>query len=362
MITDNKLVATLVEENMPQQRTQTIGGVAPTHGKEAGTGFPARRLRRLRQNERFRRLVREHSLAIDDLILPLFVVPGHGIKHEINAMPGNYHLSIDKLIEEVKEIRDLGIPGILLFGVPDPKEKDLLATGAYAPNGIVQEAVRALKKYVPEVLVVTDVCLCEYTPHSHCGILDDGYLVNDASKEVLAKTALSHVQAGSDMVAPAAMLDGQIRALREMLDSDGFVNTPIMAYSAKYASKLYDPFFKEGTQSALSHGDKKTHQMDSSNSDEAMREIALDIEEGADIVMVKPALYYLDIVYRAKTEFQMPLATYNVSGEYAMIDAAARIGRLDKKLIMMEALTSMKRAGADIIITYFAKEAARELQ
>ncbi|PYU69423.1 MAG: hypothetical protein DMG49_13445, partial [Acidobacteria bacterium] len=241
MTPDNKSVVTLVEEIVPQQRTQTIGGVAPTHGKEAGTGFPARRLRRLRQNERFRRLVREHSLAIDDLLLPLFVVPGYGIKHEINAMPGNYHLSIDKLIEEVKEVRDLGIPGILLFGVPDPREKDLFATGAFAPNGIIQGAVRALKKNVPEVLVVTDVCLCEYTPHSHCGILDNGYLVNDASKEVLAKTALSHVQAGSDMVAPAAMLDGQIRALREMLDSDGFVNTPIMAYSAKYASKLYDP-------------------------------------------------------------------------------------------------------------------------
>jgi porphobilinogen synthase len=325
-------------------------------------GFPAQRLRRLRQNEKFRRLVRENSLAVSDLILPLFVVPGEGIKHEIGAIPGNYHLSIDKLIEEVKEIRDLGIPGILLFGVPDAKEKDLQASRAYSPTGIVQEAVRALKKHVPEVLVITDVCLCEYTPHCHCGILENGYLLNDASKEVLAKTALSHVQAGSDMVAPAAMLDGQIRALREILDGNGYSNAPIMAYSAKYASKLYDPFFKEGTQSALSHGDKKTHQMDSSNSNEAMREIALDIEEGADIVMVKPALYYLDIVYRAKTEFQMPLATYNVSGEYAMIDAAARIGRLDKKLIMMEALTSMKRAGADIIISYFAKEAARELK
>jgi porphobilinogen synthase len=262
----------------------------------------------------------------------------------------------------VKEVRDLGIPGVLLFGVPDASEKDLMASGAYSPTGIVQQAVRALKKEVPEVLVITDVCLCEYTPHCHCGILENGYLVNDASKEVLAKTALSHVEAGSDMVAPAAMLDGQIRALRETLDEGGFTNTPIMAYSAKYASKLYDPFFKEGTQSALSHGDKKTHQMDSSNSDEAMREIALDIEEGADIVMVKPALYYLDIVYRAKTQFRMPLATYNVSGEYAMIDAAARIGRLNKKLIMMEALTSMKRAGADIIITYFAKEAAENLK
>lgn len=327
-----------------------------------GTGFPAQRLRRLRQSEPFRRLVREHSLSIDDLILPLFVVPGHGVKHEINAIPGNYHLSIDKLIEEVKEIRDHGIPGILLFGVPDSSEKDLQATGAYSPTGIVQQAVRALKKEVPEVLVVTDVCLCEYTPHCHCGILENGYLVNDASKEVLAKAALSHVEAGSDMVAPAAMLDGQIRALRQTLDENGFTNTPIMAYSAKYASKLYDPFFKEGTQSALSHGDKKTHQMDWGNSDEAMREIALDIEEGADIVMVKPALYYLDIVYRAKTQFRMPLATYNVSGEYAMIDAAARIGRLDRKQIMMEALTSMKRAGADIIITYFAKEAATALK
>jgi porphobilinogen synthase len=326
-------------------------------------GFPVQRPRRLRQNEKFRRLVRENSLATSDLILPLFVVPGQGVKREISAIPGNYHLSTDKLIEEVKEIRDLGIPGILLFGVPDPKEKDLKATGAYAPHGIVQDAVRALKKNVPEVLIVTDVCLCEFTPHSHCGILDEnGYLLNDASKEVLAKTALSHVEAGSDMVAPAAMLDGQIRALREILDGGGFTNTPIMAYAAKYASKLYDPFFKEGTQSALSHGDKKTHQMDSANSNEAMREIALDIEEGADIIMVKPALYYLDIVYRAKTEFQMPLATYNVSGEYAMIDAAARIGRLDKKLIMLEALTSMKRAGADIIITYFAKEAAKELK
>jgi porphobilinogen synthase len=362
MIQNKKSAVTLIEENVPQQQTQTIEVATPKYGKEAGTGFPARRLRRLRQNENFRRLVREHSLAIDDLILPLFVVPGHGIKHEINAIPGNYHLSIDKLIEEVKEVRDLGIPGILLFGVPGPKEKDLHAAGAYAPSGIVQEAVRALKQNVPEVLVVTDVCLCEYTPHGHCGILENGYLVNDMSKEVLAKTALSHVQAGSDMVAPAAMLDGQVRALREALDNNGFVNTPIMAYAAKFASKLYDPFFKEGTQSTLSYGDKKTHQMDYSNSNEAMREIALDIEEGADIVMVKPALFYLDIVYRAKTEFQMHLATYNVSGEYAMIDAAARLGRLDKKSIMMEALTSMKRAGADIIITYFAKEVAKELQ
>jgi porphobilinogen synthase len=344
-----------------QEELQILGRSSKSTRKSTG-GFPAQRLRRLRQNELFRRLVRENALCIDDLILPFFVVPGHGVKKEINALPENYHLSIDELIREVQEARDLGIPGILLFGVPDPSEKDSQATGAYSPNGIVQQAVRALKKEVPDVLVITDVCLCEYTPHSHCGILENGYVVNDASKEVLARTALSHVEAGSDMVAPAAMLDGQIQALREALDEGGFTNTPIMAYSVKYASKLYDPFFKEGTQSALSHGDKKTHQMDSSNSDEAMREIALDIAEGADIVMVKPALYYLDIVYRAKTEFQMPLATYNVSGEYAMIDAAARIGRLDRKKIMMEALTSMKRAGADIIITYFAKEVARELK
>jgi len=345
-----------------QEEIQIISRNGKPARKNATRGFPAQRLRRLRQNDCFRRLVREHTLSTDDLIHPFFVVPGHGVKQEIHSMPGNFHLSIDQLVEEVKETGDLGIPGVLLFGVPDAGDKDMHASGAYSPSGIVQQAVRVLKKEVPDVLVITDVCLCEYTPHSHCGILENGYLVNDASKEVLARTALSHVEAGSDMVAPAAMLDGQIQALRETLDDGGFLNTPIMAYSVKYASKLYDPFFKEGTQSALSQGDKKTHQMDSSNSDEAMRELALDIAEGADIVMVKPALYYLDIVYRAKTEFQMPLATYNVSGEYAMIDAAARIGCLDRKKIMMEALTSMKRAGADIIITYFAKEAARELK
>jgi porphobilinogen synthase len=272
-MTTNKSLETLIVEHLPQ-RGHSDGA------KQGATGFPARRLRRLRQNDRFRRLIRENALSIDDLILPMFVVPGHGIKHEINSMPGNYHLSIDKLIEEAKEVRDLGIPGLLLFGVPAASEKDLHASKAYSPDGIVQEAVRALKRQVPEVLVVTDVCLCEFTPHCHCGILDEnGYLLNDESKEVLAKTALSHVQAGSDMVAPAAMLDGQISAIREALDGDGFVNTPIMGYSAKYASKLYDPFFKEGTQSALSHGDKKTHQMDSGNSDEAMREIALDIKD-----------------------------------------------------------------------------------
>jgi porphobilinogen synthase len=322
-------------------------------------GFPTQRLRRLRQNEKFRQLVRETSLAVDDLVWPLFAVPGQGIRREISALPGNYHLSVDCLVEEAKRARDLGIPAIFLFGVPEAKDKDERASGAYSPTGIVQEAVRAVKTQVPDILVITDVCLCEYTPHAHCGILENGYLVNDASLELLAKTAVSHAEAGCDMVAPAAMLDGQIQALRQALDLHGFYNLPIMAYAAKYASKLYDPFFKEGTQSALSYGDKKSHQMPVSNSDEAMREIALDVEEGADIIMVKPGLFYLDIVYRAKKEFQMPLGVYNVSGEYAMIDAAARLGRLDKNAIMLEALSCIKRAGADIVITYFAPEAAK---
>jgi porphobilinogen synthase len=324
--------------------------------------YPAQRLRRLRQNTGFRRLVRETSISTDDLILPLFVVPGHGIKKEMSSLPENYHLSIDCLVEEAKEISDLGVSAILLFGVPENDVKDDQATGAYCPNGIVQRAVRALKDAVPDLMVITDVCLCEYTPHSHCGILKDGYLMNDLSLELLAKTAVSHAEAGSDMVAPAAMLDGQIGTLRRALDAGGFENLPIMAYSAKYASKLYDPFFREGTQSALAHGDKRTHQMPISNSNEAMREIALDIEEGADIIIVKPGLFCLDIIYRAKQQFQMPIAAYNVSGEYAMIDAAARLGRLDKNAILFEALASLKRAGSDILITYAAKQAARCLR
>lgn len=322
-------------------------------------GFPVQRLRRLRQNEPLRTLVSETRLNVKDFILPLFVVPGSGIKREISSLPDNYHLSIDSLIEEAKKIRDLGIPAVLLFGVPETKDDK--ASGAYSPTGIVQEAVRALKSKVPDLIVITDVCLCEYTPHSHCGILENGYLVNDASVELLVKTTVSHAQAGADMVAPAAMLDGEVMAMRKGLDENGFHNLPIMGYSAKYASKLYDPFFKEGTQSALMSGNKRTHQMDFANSNEAMREIALDIEEGADIIIVKPALFYLDIVYRAKQEFQMPLAVYNVSGEYAMIDAAAKMGRLNKDAVMMEALTSIKRAGADLIITYFAKAAAQVL-
>ncbi len=321
--------------------------------------FPAQRLRRLRQNESMRELVRENKLSASNFILPLFAVPGSKVREEIRPLPGNYHLSIDCLVEEAIVARDLGISAVLLFGVPETKDEQ--ASGAYAQHGIVQEAVRALKSNVPEMLVITDVCPCEYTLNGHCGIVRNGYLDNDASLELITKITLSHAEAGSDMVAPASMLDGQIQAMRQTLDANGFQNLPIMAYAAKFASKLYDPFFKEGTHSTVAFGDKRTHQMDFSNSDEAMREIALDIEEGADIIMVKPALFYLDVVYRAKQEFKMPLAVYDVSGEYAMIDAAARMGRLDRDAIMMEALTCMKRAGADIIVTYFAKRAAELL-
>lgn len=323
-------------------------------------GFPVQRMRRLRQNEAMRGLVRENRLSASRFILPLFAVPGKRIRREIASLPGNCQLSIDCLVDEALAARDLGIPAVLLFGVPESRDEQ--ASGSYAQNGIVQEAVRALKRAVPDLVVITDVCACEYTLNGHCGFIRDGYLQNDASLELITRITLSHAEAGSDIVAPAAMLDGQIQYMREVLDTHGFENLPIMAYAAKFASKLYDPFFKEGTQSAVTFGDKRTHQMDVANSDEAMREIALDIEEGADIIMVKPALFYLDIVQRAKKEFQMPLAVYNVSGEYAMIDAAARLGRLNRDAIMLEALTCMKRAGADLIVTYFAKRAAALLQ
>jgi len=322
-------------------------------------GFPVHRPRRLRQSEAMRGLVRENELSARKFILPLFAVPGSGIRREIGALPGNYHLSVDRLVDEALAARDLGIPAVLIFGIPETKDRD--ASSSFAPDGIVQQAVQALKRWVPDLLVITDVCACEYTEHGHCGIMKDGYLDNDSSLHLLTRITLSHAEAGSDIVAPAAMLDGQIKSMRQVLDANGFLKTPIMAYSAKYASKLFDPFFKEGTNSTLAFGDKRTHQMDYSNADEAMREIALDIEEGADIVMVKPALFYLDVVARAKKEFSMPMAVYNVSGEYAMIDAAARLGRLDRDAIMLEALMAMKRAGADLIITYFAMRAAELL-
>jgi len=318
--------------------------------------FPTQRMRRLRRNEGLRRMVRESRLSVDDLIYPLFVVHGKGIKKEIEPLPGNYHLSVDRLEEEAKEIRDLGIPAVILFGIPE--KRDEMASEAYDPKGIVQVAIRRLKKSVPNLIVITDVCLCEYTPHGHCGIVKDGYLQNDPSVELLKKVTLAQAEAGSDIVAPAAMLDGQVAAMRSALDEHGFTDIAIMGYSAKMATKLYDPFFKSATESAVAFGDKKSHQMDYSNANEALREIALDIEEGADIVMVKPGMFYMDIIYRAKQKFGVPLAVYNVSGEYAMIKSAAQMGRINEREITLELLTSFKRAGADLILTYSARDVA----
>ncbi|MBD3314148.1 MAG: porphobilinogen synthase [Chitinivibrionales bacterium] len=322
-------------------------------------GFPMQRMRRLRRTDALRRMVRETRLTIDDLILPLFVVHGKGIKREIDTLPGNYHLSIDKLSEEIKEVRSLGIPAVLLFGLPE--HKDCRAGESYAADGIVQRAVRTIKEIAPELVVATDVCLCEYTEHGHCGIIRNGYLDNDASLELIAKTALSHAKAGADILAPAAMLDGQIKCMRSVLDKHNYGNTAIMSYAAKFASGLYDPFFRNGTGSVVAFGDKRTHQMDYGNGDEALREVALDIEEGADIVMVKPGMTYLDIVYRTKERFAMPVAVYNVSGEFAMLKAAAGAGVIDEEKALSEAMASFKRAGADLIITYAAKILASKL-
>ncbi|MDA8326189.1 MAG: porphobilinogen synthase [Nitrospiraceae bacterium] len=322
-------------------------------------GFPAQRLRRLRKSGNMRRMVRETGVAVSDLVQPLFVVEGKGIRREIPSIAGNYHLSVDMLVEEAGELSDLGIPAVLLFGIPHGKDER--AAGAYAPDGIVQRAVRAIRGVVPDMVIITDVCLCEHTPHGHCGIISNGYIVNDSTTEIVAKIALSHVEAGADVVAPAGMMDGQIRAIRNTLEEHGRHEAVIMAYAAKYASGLYEPFFRHGTQSPVAFGDKKSHQMDFANSNEAMREIALDIEEGADIIMIKPALFYLDVVYRARQRFDLPLAVYNVSGEYAMVRAAAEAGRLDFEAVMQEALVACKRAGANLIISYYAKDAARTL-
>jgi porphobilinogen synthase len=286
----------------------------------------------------------------------MFAVPGSGIKEEIKAIPGNYHFSVDRLVDEAKAVYDLGIPAVLLFGVPE--KKDDAASGAYDPEGISQQAIRAVKRALPDLIVISDVCLCEYTPHGHCGILKNGYVENDSTLRLIEKVTISHAEAGVDIVAPAAMMDGQIGVMRRILDETGYSETAILAYSAKFASKLYDPFFKHGTNSAVSFGDKKSHQMDYANANEAMREIALDIEEGADIVMIKPAMFYLDLVARAKDLFNLPLAVYNVSGEYAMIKSAAELNRINEKEIAKEVLTSFKRAGADLIISYFAKDVA----
>jgi porphobilinogen synthase len=295
---------------------------------------------------------------VNDLIYPLFVRPGKGVKNPIGSMPGCYQFSIDELTKEAKEVKELGIPGIILFGIPE--RKDETASEAYDDNGVIQKAVRALKKAVPDLLIITDVCLCEYTSHGHCGLVKDGVILNDPTLELLARQALSHVKAGADMVAPSDMMDGRVKAIRERLDEEGYSHIPIMAYSAKYASTFYGPF-REAAESPPQFGDRASYQMDPANSDEALREVALDIEEGADIVMVKPALGYLDIIYRVKERFGVPVAAYNVSGEYAMIKAAAQLGWINGEGAMQEALLSIKRAGADIILTYFAKEIAQLL-
>jgi porphobilinogen synthase len=317
--------------------------------------FPEYRARRLRKNENFRRLIRETKLSTDDLIYPLFVVSGKNFKKPIQSMPGNFQMSVDNIVKEVKKARELDIPAVLLFGIPE--KKDEMATGAFAKDGIVQQAVKRIKNEVPDILVITDVCLCEYTSHGHCGVLEKEEVQNDATLEVLAETAVSHARAGADMVAPSAMMDGQVAAIREALDENNLEDIPVMAYAAKYSSSFYGPF-REAAESTPQFGDRKAYQMDPANSDEAIREIMLDVEEGADIIMVKPALAYLDVIYRAKQEFDLPLAAYSVSGEYAMIKAAAQMGWLDEEKVMMESLTAIKRAGADIIITYFAPQAA----
>ncbi len=321
--------------------------------------FPITRPRRLRQNENFRRLIRETKLSVDDLIMPLFIVPGSRVTNPISSMPGIAQLSVDRAVDECKANRDLGIPGVILFGIPD--HKDAVGSDAYNDNGIIQQALRAMKEQVPGLLLMTDVCFCEYTDHGHCGIIKGQDVDNDATLEILVKESVSHARAGADMVAPSDMMDGRIGAIREALDNEGFSHLPILAYSAKFASGFYGPF-REAAESTPQFGDRRSYQMDPPNAEEALREVELDIAEGADIVMVKPALPYLDIIRRVKEQFGYPVAAYNVSGEYAMIKAAALNGWLDEQRVMMEALIGIKRAGADMILTYFAKDATKLLR
>jgi porphobilinogen synthase len=317
------------------------------------------RPRRLRNSKSLRSLVRETNLSRNDLIYPLFVVPGSDVKEEIPSMPGNYHFSLDLLLEEVGELVELGIKGLILFGIPS--SKDAVGSTAWDSEGIVQRACRKIKDEYPELLLITDVCLCQYTSHGHCGVLEDGCVENDKTLNNLAKVALSHVQAGADMVAPSDMMDGRIEAIRETLDREGYSQRAIMAYSAKYESSFYGPF-RDAAHSAPQEGDRSTYQMDIANSDEALREMELDAREGADLLMVKPALPYLDIIKQAADNFNLPLVAYNVSGEYAMIKAAAKQGWLDEEGTALESLVSIKRAGADIIITYWAKKVAKILK
>ncbi len=323
------------------------------------SSFPIYRPRRLRRTETLRSLVRETIVSPRDLVLPLFVVPGTGVRRAVSSMPGVFNTSVDETVRDAREAWDLGIPAVLLFGIPP--HKDEVASGAFGEEGIVQQAVRALKADLPELLVITDVCLCEYTSHGHCGVVRDGSVVNDETLELLARQALHHARAGADIVAPSDMMDGRVGVIRALLDDEGFTDTAILAYSAKYASAFYGPF-REAADSAPQFGDRRAYQMDHANAAEAIREVALDIEEGADMVMVKPALAYLDIIRRVKDEFDFPLAAYHVSGEYAAIMAAGQLGWLDAERAMAEAITSIRRAGADIVITYWAREMVRWLR
>jgi len=321
--------------------------------------FPSVRMRRLRANPQIRRMVRETMLDAGDLIYPLFVKPGTGLRDEVSSMPGVFQLSIDQLEAEAAELLALKIPAVILFGLPETKDE--AGSGAFAEDGIVQQAIRRLKEVAPGLYVITDVCMCEYTSHGHCGALDDsGCVINDVTLEMLAMTAVSHAEAGADMVAPSDMMDGRVAAIRAALDAEGYSDIPIMAYSAKYASGYYGPF-RDAADSAPAFGDRSGYQMDPANGDEAIRETELDIDEGADLVMVKPALAYMDIIWRIKETFGMPTAAYNVSGEYAMVKAAAANGWIDEKRVVLETLTGLKRAGADLILTYHAKDAARWL-
>jgi porphobilinogen synthase len=317
-----------------------------------------RRMRRLRRTAAIRRLVSETAIAPEDFIYPLFITHGSGVRHEIHSMPGQFQLSVDQLPAELDEIQELGIPAVLLFGIPE--EKDAEATGAYDQNGVVPEAVRAIKWHAPDVLAITDVCACEYTTHGHCGILTGDEVDNDKTLEILARAAVSHADAGADIVAPSDMMDGRVAAIRAALDAAGHVNTPIMSYAAKYASGYYGPF-REAAESAPAFGDRRSHQMDPGNAREALTEIEIDLDEGADIIIVKPALAYLDVLHRARTTFNAPLIAYNVSGEYAMIKAASQLGWIDERRVTIETLLAIKRAGAGRIISYHAKDVARWL-
>ena len=320
--------------------------------------FPDFRGRRLRASGNFRRMIRETKLSRDDLILPLFAVEGKSVKKPIDSMPGHFQLSCDHIVTKAEEAKEAGIPAIILFGVPDTKDE--LGTRAYAADGIVQKAIAEVKSRVPEISVITDVCLCGYTDHGHCGVIDKGIIDNDASLDLLARTALSHTEAGADMVAPSDMMDGRVGEIRGLLDDEGFTHIPVMSYAVKYASAFYGPF-REAAESAPQFGDRRTYQMDPANALEAIREATMDIEEGADIIMVKPALPYLDIICRLRDEIDLPIAAYNVSGEYSIMKAGEMMGWVDAKALIMETLISIKRAGADLILTYSAIDVAKEL-